>query len=175
MKEDKSLTCHPKSSEAPMKKLAALTLCLVVGSLFVLPLACSQSDYKSAGPYANTPTPSPTTVTTPCPSCSPTPVRVYLGVGTNYSLAMSGSTISNPVTVAVNQSVIFDSSLGGHPLYVDNGTTCLVNNNSSFPVTFTPGSAANYLAHCALHGACTNNAACPASSCGGMAFTLHAQ
>jgi hypothetical protein len=159
-----------------MRQLAALSLCLFVGLVLASHLACNQSSYPSSsyggGMYPMA-TPTPTTAPPACPSCTPTPMTIYYGGAFNYSLTMSGPTITNPVTVAVNQKVIFDSSLTGHPLYVDNGSTCLVSNAMTFPVTFTPPSAANYLAHCGLHGSCTTS--CPAASCTGMAFTIHAQ
>lgn len=171
-KRQDAFSCHPKFSEVPMRQFAALSFCLIIGLVLASHLACNQSSYPSSS-YSVAPTSTPTTAPPTCPSCTPTPITIYYGGSLNYSLTMNGATITNPVTVAVNQKVIFDSSLAGHPLYVDNGTTCLVSNGTSYPITFTPGSAGNYLAHCGLHGSCTTS--CPAASCTGMAFTLHAQ
>ena len=140
-----------------MKMLATLSLCLFVGAILIFPFACGQS----VAPTAATPLPS---------------MNIYYSGSFTYSLTpTAGAAIAQPVTVTVNQSVVFDSSLAGHPLYVDNGASCSVSNNTTFPYTFTPSSAGNYLVHCGFHGACTSNTACPASSCGGMSFTIHAQ
>jgi len=165
-----------------MRQLFVLSLPLFVGLMLAFHLACNQNSYPSSSSYGGGggmyPTATPTTATTPCPSCTPTftPVHIYYNGSFRYSLTpTSGAAISQPVTVAVNQQVVFDAGLSGHPLYIDNGTACSVNNNMSFPYNFTPSAAANYLVHCGLHGACANNSACPASSCGGMAFTIHAQ
>jgi len=146
-----------------MKQLVALSLCLIGGLILAFHSACSPMTYS--GPAYSSPTPTPVPAT-----------HIYYSGSFTYSLTpTSGTGIAQPVTVAINQQVVFDSSLNGHPLYIDNGASCSVSNNTTFPYTFTPSSAGNYLVHCGFHGACTSNTACPATSCTGMTFMIHAQ
>lgn len=123
----------------------------------------------------DTATNSPTDTATP----TPTPVTVSVTGGFQYSTDGGTTALTQPVTIAVGQEVIWDSTNATiHPLYVDDAVTCLVNNQTipgggSYSVTFTY--TGDFLVHCGNHGACTLNTACPASSCTGMAATIHVQ
>ena len=144
---------------------------LVIGTA-LLPLACSYPPSyppNYGGPTTHTPTP---TSTIP-------PVVLYQS-SLHYSTTSGGAALSTPLTISVGQGVAWDgTSNTGHPLYVDNmNSTCIVNNNTAFPVTVVFPSAGDYLAHCLIHGNCNggaSNSSCPSSNCTGEAVTIHVQ
>jgi len=148
--------------------LFLITLALVGSAL--LPLACSYPPSyppNFGGPPTNTPTPTSTI-----------PPLVLSVSSFKYSTGgTSGAALSAPVTISVGQAVVWDASnSGAHTLYIDNmASICNLNNNTSFPVTYSFTTAGNYLAHCGIHGACSVNSACPAANCTGMAATIHVQ
>jgi hypothetical protein len=116
---------------------------------------------------------------TDTPTATLTPITISVTGGFQYSTDGGTTALTQPVTAAIGQIVTWDSTNATiHPLYVDDAVTCLVNNQlipggGSYSVTFTY--ASDYLVHCGNHGACTLNTACPASSCTGMAATIHVQ
>ncbi len=162
-------------------------------ALFVLagiPLACS-SNPSTPSPNSTptftptfTPTGSPTATNSPTatPTNTPVPVGVTFGVifsSPSYHYAVTGVTVSAPVTISVGTSAVWDSSNAGiHPLYLDNGTSsCLLAGNLSFPTTQVLG-IGTYHFHCGNHGSCNlgaSNTVCPNTNCTGMAVTLIVQ
>lgn len=93
----------------------------------------------------------------------------------DYSYATGGSVVSQPITITHGQSILFDSSNSGHPLYLydSTDTTCLATGSTSFPLTETFSTVGTYYFHCGLHSNCMTT--CAGSSCNGMAATVVAQ
>ncbi len=137
---------------------------MIIAVLFIAPLACTR-ELASLTPQAHlAPTPTP----------SPTPITVSVIVASGYQYFSAGVTLSSSIgmTIAVGQSLTWDISNSPiHPLYLDNGSTCLVSNNSSFPFSQTFNTAGIYNFHCGFHGGCApSNGTCPlvAASCSGL-------
>ncbi|HEY5038613.1 MAG TPA: hypothetical protein VIJ93_06020, partial [bacterium] len=84
-----------------------------------------------------------------------------------------GVTLSSTIgmTIVARQSVIWDTSNNSiHPLYLDDASTCLQSNYLAYPLTQTFNRPGTYNFHCVVHGACSNNSACPlaAANCTGL-------
>ena len=170
-----------------MKRFLTIVLFLAVGA-FGLTLSWScQSSSKSPdfptglstvaplyGAYTNTPTFTPT----PTVTSTPTPATVQL-VTSKY--VSGGVTLSGVVGVTImhGNSVIWDATNATHPLYIDNGASCSVSNNTAFPMTQAFPAAGTYYFHCGAHATGCNPSAisCPvtASSCTGEASFVVAQ
>jgi hypothetical protein len=142
-----------------MKYFLILSLCVGCGLLSLLSLGC---------PFNGTQYPT----TYGVPTATPAPATVSV-VGA-YSYFSGGVTLSSAIgmTIIHGQSVVWDTSNAAiHPLYLDNGTSCLVTNSLAFPLTQTFSTIGTYNFHCGNHGACVpSNATCPlsASSCTGL-------
>jgi plastocyanin len=141
-----------------MKKI--ILLGLVLTSLIWVAVACSNNSSTSS-PVTSSPT------ATPNPS-------VVVGA----TIAYGGATNYNPpnVTITHGQAVVWDTTLNGHTVYLDNytgtSTTCgSSTNNTSFPVTITFPTAGTYYFHCTVPG----HSPCGSSTCGmctGMAGSV---
>ena len=140
---------------------------MIIAALFITPLACTR-ELTAISPQVP-PAPTPTPTSTPL-----VPITVSVIVGSGYQYLSGGVTLSSSIgmNIAVGQSVIWDTSNSGiHPLYLDNGSTCLVTNNFSYPLTQTFNTAGTYNFHCGFHGGCApSNGTCPlpAASCSGL-------
>lgn len=114
---------------------------------------------------------------------TPAPSSVYtLTVIPNsgsYRYSTNGSApLSAPLTITHGQSITWDSSNGGiHPLYLDNGSTCIVSSpQPSYPYTYMFSTAGTYNFHCGNHGSCSpSNTTCPGATCTGMYGTIVVQ
>lgn len=143
-----------------MKKSAAilvLSFCAFSFASFFLLTEISCSLYSTGANPAPNPTPIPAPTNTPVPSAT---------VGAN------ANTYNNTtITITAGQTVLWDSSNSpNHTLYIDNGSTCLVTDNTVFPFSYTFTTAGNYNFHCSNHAGCTNS--CNGSTCGGMTGTI---
>ena len=141
-----------------MKKIILLGLVLV--SMIWMAVACSNNPATSS-PVASSPT------ATPVP-----------GAVVGATISYGGSLNYNPSTVTIThgQAVVWDNTLSGHTVYLDNytgtSTTCgSSTNNTAFPVTITFPTAGTYYFHCAI----TGHSPCGSSTCGmctGMAGSV---
>jgi plastocyanin len=133
-----------------------LTFSFLFCFLIFVVVACSQQSATVTNPASATATPTPSIQT------------ISYGGATNYS--------PSAVTITHGQSVIWDSSLAGHTVLLDNyngsGTTCGSSTNySSFPVTVNFPTAGTYYFHCTVPG----HSPCGSGTCGtctGMAGSV---
>ena len=142
-----------------MKHILALSFLLC--SLIWVAAACSSNSSTSSPAAAATPTP------TPVP-----------GVVVGATVAYGGATNYNPanVTITHGQAVVWDGTLAGHTVYLDNysgtsGTCGSSVNYTSFPVTVTFSTAGTYYFHCTIPG----HSPCGSGTCGlctGMAGSV---
>jgi hypothetical protein len=132
-----------------------------------------------------TDTNSPTVTFTPTVTHTPVPVSVVFSVYTvspgtyRYSTTGTGGpAVSAPVTIPAGTAAVWDNSNGGiHPLYLDDSSSCLINNmGTGFPVTMVFGTGI-YRFHCGFHGGCSSppDTTCVNGSCSGLAATLVVQ
>ncbi len=133
-----------------MKKAIFLSL---LSSILLTSIAC---EYVGA----------PTQTAPPSSVIASTVGAISTTSGYRYSIA--GVALSAPLTITHGQSVVWDASNVGalHPLYIDNGTSCLVSGNTTFPVTQTFNSPGTYSFHCSNHASCATG--CPGGACTGM-------
>ncbi len=161
-----------------MKRFYLVLIACILVATALLPLACSYPPSyppNFGGPQTPTATP---TATIP-----PVVLSLYTGGPPLYSAnGSAGPALSAPITISKGQAVVWDASLNGHPLFIDNtGSVCNlgtngVSGNTSFPVTYAFTTTGDFLAHCQIHGACAGgNSNCPTSGCSGMAATIHVQ
>jgi hypothetical protein len=98
-------------------------------------------------------------------------IEISAGV---YRYAIGGTALSQPITITHGQSILWDSSNDNiHPLYLDNGSTCVIDGSLSFPLNQAFPTAGTYDFHCSNHSGCSTT--CPATSCTGMAGTIVVQ
>ncbi len=120
----------------------------------------------TATPHVLTSTPTTTaTLTstfTPTPTATPVNVGAYFSPsGYRYTLDGGTTSLSEPMTIHVGQSVIWDTTNNGiHPLYLDDGVgNCVITGNLSFPFTQTFNATGSFTFHCGNHGTCNGGGA----------------
>jgi hypothetical protein len=158
---------------------AASYLFLLSLVVFIFPLACTKT---LVAPVSAIPTATPTFTPTATTVVVSGPITISVTSANRYSVnGIAGPAISAPITVVSGQMVNFDSSNGGHPLYIDNGNG-ICNGTSPqtiFPYLYTisgsPGTM--YTFHCGIHGSCgaTPSPAICTLPCTGMTGVFHVQ
>lgn len=139
---------------------------LLVSAVF-LSWACSNSTSSPAS-------------ATPTPSGGSTPAVTLSAISSSgsypYVYAIGSTALSAPITITHGQSIAWNSSNDSiHPLYLDNGSTCLISGSLSFPLTEVFSTTGTYYFHCSNHSSCTGTT-CPAgTSCAGMAGSIVVQ
>lgn len=147
-----------------MKKV--ICVATVFAAVFILGTwACLPPNGTSNNPYMPnnptvTPTPTglvPTNTATAIPTITP-PTSTYSGAALSATVTYGGSFNfgSQGTTILAGQAVIFDSSLNGHTVNIDNGYGTCYSNTTSFPVTLTFPSRGLFTFHCNYHGSCTS-------------------
>ena len=150
---------------------------IIVMAFLLAPWACTR-DIATITPIL-APTPTPTITLTPI--STPTPITIGVIAPSGYQYFDGSVTLSSAIgtTIAIGQSAIWDTSNSSiHPLYLDDGSTCLVAGSLAFPLTQTFSTAGTYNFHCGFHGACSGgNTTCPqsSSSCSGLASFIVVQ